>query len=843
MVLVEHLVKHMKSQQNPPITIHPGTPLVTVQADVTLETLNTTLQQHDLCLPIAPLQTELSLASLIEQNEGGRRALRHGAIVSYLRAATILEQGNSSTSSQRIFTTGGPTIKRATGFRLHQAWINHTLHSCLPANPPTSFNLLEVTLSLKPLPPMRRSLLFSCAHINAASSYASSLLTTVSSLSALAILSPSARAHAGAEFPFASQLAPTDVLLLVEFEDRQEVLDRQTSLLQTLANQAEITLLDIADEHPTRSTASASPTTANHWQIWEDVANAWHTIEPPLAFALPRCILPTFVTQVDTLAERYGLTPPYYGDIGSGLLHMRLQEKNAQTHPRAPGEKEQIAHILRNLAQSMGGAWATAGRLDRTENGTVPLFATAPPRPTPSQPTNDTLSAPIVLTRPEDRACYDTDASIARPDGHAQSIMLPTTTQEVSHIMRMASARNIPVVTRGAGSGLAGGAIPIADCLLLALTRMQEIHIDTEQMVAHVQAGVITADLQRAAEEAGLFYPPDPSSQTVSTIGGNIACNAGGPRCLKYGVTADYVLGLTAVLADGRILHLGDGLTTQPADAGLLHLLIGSEGTLAIITAATLRLIPQPPARRTALAIFNHLEDACATVEAIMAAGVIPAALELMDDTTIGVVEDYMHLGLPRDAGALLLLQSDGAAETVEWESQRLAELARQGGARDVQLAQSKQDETALWKARRSIGPALARLYPNKLGEDISVPVSQVAATVRRVKEIAAHYELPIPVFGHAGDGNLHPNILFNGRDPQQAERVWLAAEAIFAAALERGGTLSGEHGIGTLKRPFMAAALGEDVLDLHYRIKATFDPQGLLNPGKVLPDRDSGAE
>jgi FAD/FMN-containing dehydrogenase len=280
---------------------------------------------------------------------------------------------------------------------------------------------------------------------------------------------------------------------------------------------------------------------------------------------------------------------------------------------------------------------------------------------------------------------------------------------------------------------------------------------------------------------------------------------------------------------------VGDGIAAQTPDAGLLHLLVGSEGTLAVVTEATLRLIHRPAARRTALAFFDRLDDACATVEAIMASGLLPAGLELMDDTSIRVVEDAMSLGLPRDAEALLLMLADGEPEEVEWESQRLAELAQRGGARSVQIAASASEEANFWKARRSVSPAFARVRPNKLGEDICVPLPQIAATVRRVKAISQHYGLPIPVFGHAGDGNLHPNILFDKRDAEEMARAWQAAEAIFEAALDAGGTLSGEHGIGTLKRPFMAAALGAEVLEMQRAIKARLDPYGILNPGKVV--------
>ncbi len=365
---------------------------------------------------------------------------------------------------------------------------------------------------------------------------------------------------------------------------------------------------------------------------------------------------------------------------------------------------------------------------------------------------------------------------------------------------------------------------------------MEQLVIDREQQVAHVGAGVITAELQRAAERVGLFYPPDPSSQTASTIGGNIACNAGGPRCLKYGVTADYVLGVTAVLADGTIVHYGDGLSGQGESNGLAQLLVGSEGTLAVITEATLRLIPLPRARRTTMAIFRTLYEACATVERIMASGLIPASLELMDDTTIAAVEAYLQIGLPRDAGALLLMLADGEPEAVDQETATLAELARTSGAERVVVARTAGDEANLWQARRVIAPALARIRPNRLGEDISVPVPQIAACVSRIKQVSAAYELPIVVFGHAGDGNLHPNILFDTRNPSELARLWPCAEAIFAVALEMGGTLSGEHGIGTLKRPFMRQALGETQIAIQRAIKSHFDPEGRLNPGKVLP-------
>jgi glycolate oxidase subunit GlcD len=444
----------------------------------------------------------------------------------------------------------------------------------------------------------------------------------------------------------------------------------------------------------------------------------------------------------------------------------------------------------------------------------------------------------FVLTRPGDLLCYTSDGSIAEAASLPLAVVLPASTDEIAAVLQLASASRTPVVSRGAGSGLAGGAVASAGALVLALTRLNRIQeLNPGGMFARVEAGVITGELQAQAEALGLCYPPDPSSLTVSTIGGNIACNAGGPRCIKYGVTADYVLGLTAVLADGAVLCLGGQLSRQSPDAGLIQLLVGSEGTLAVITEAVLRLVPGPAARRTALAVFAQVEDACTCVEQIMASGILPAGLELMDDTTINTVEDYLALGLPRDAGALLLMLADGAPEAVADEAEAMAALARACGASRVEVARDEAQEAALWRARRSVSPSLARLRPNKLGEDICVPVPRVAATVRAIKQISQQHGLPIPVFGHAGDGNLHPNILFDRRNPAEYARVWPAAEAIFRLALNMGGTLSGEHGIGTLKRAFIAEALGQDVVAASLAVKHAFDPLGILNPGKVFED------
>jgi glycolate oxidase len=364
------------------------------------------------------------------------------------------------------------------------------------------------------------------------------------------------------------------------------------------------------------------------------------------------------------------------------------------------------------------------------------------------------------------------------------------------------------------------------------------LEIDEVNATVHVEAGIVTADLQTAVEKRGLFYPPDPSSIRHSTIGGNIACNAGGPRCLKYGVTGDYVLGLTVVLADGSVLRTGGKPIKDVVGYDLNALLTGSEGTLGVITEALLRLIAKPKFARTALVEFPTLADASRTVNAILSAGIIPATIELMDETAIVCIEEAMHLGLPLDVEAILLTETDGADEsTVLREIEAVAEICRQYGARQVNVAENEAERSNLWKARRSVSPALARKSPNKLGEDITVPRGAIPEAIRGLKAISAKYDLPIVIFGHAGDGNLHPNILFDKRDPEQWAKVERMVAEEFALALELGGTLSGEHGVGMLKRPYMEKALGPVSIQIQKNIKQALDPLNILNPGKVFPD------
>ncbi|MEW5868134.1 MAG: FAD-linked oxidase C-terminal domain-containing protein [Chloroflexota bacterium] len=447
-----------------------------------------------------------------------------------------------------------------------------------------------------------------------------------------------------------------------------------------------------------------------------------------------------------------------------------------------------------------------------------------------------------VLHSPEDLAVYGYDGTFA--EGLPGVVVLPATTGQVSQVVKIAAEVGVPVVPRGMGSGLAAGSVPAAGSapamdggMVLSLTRMNRIlEIDTYNATVYTEAGVVTADLQAAVEKLGLFYPPDPSSIRHSTIGGNIACNAGGPRCLKYGVTGDYVLGLTVVLADGQILKTGGKPIKDVTGYDLNGLFTGSEGTLGLVTEALLRLVARPRFARTALAEFASLDAAAHTVNAILMAGIVPASLELMDQTAIVCIEEAMHLGLNTDVEASLIIETDGASQgTVLQEIEAAAGICRESGAQSVKMAKDEAERASLWKARRSISPALARKAPNKLGEDITVPRSAIPQVVQRLRAISAEYGLPIVIFGHAGDGNLHPNILFDKRQPEQWRKVEQMVAQIFAASLEVGGTLSGEHGVGLLKRPYLEGALGPLSVEVQRSIKKALDPHNILNPGKIF--------
>ena len=445
------------------------------------------------------------------------------------------------------------------------------------------------------------------------------------------------------------------------------------------------------------------------------------------------------------------------------------------------------------------------------------------------------VGADYVLTDPADLASYAYDGTFQ--ERRPALVVSPATTAEVVAVVKVAARERLPITARGMGSGLAGASIAGEGGLVLSLTRMNRIlEIDQENMMATAQAGVITGDLQNAVAAVGLMYPPDPSSLKHSTLGGNAACGAGGPMCLKYGVTQDYVQALEVVLADGEVLRCGGKNIKDVTGYNLVDLFIGSEGTLGIITELTVKLIPKPAATRTAKAVFPRMDDASAAVNRILLSGVLPSKLEIMDGTTIECVEDYLHCGLPTDAEAILIIETDGDAVNAQREIETAAQVCKDSGASEVQVARDAKEADELWLARRSVSGSLGRARPNKLGEDISVPRSAIPEMVRRIKEIAFRHELRIVVFGHAGDGNLHPNILFDRRDPDELRRVEEAVADIFAAAVELGGTLSGEHGVGTLKLPYLEMAVGPVAMRVMCGIKGALDPLNILNPGKVLP-------
>ena len=441
-----------------------------------------------------------------------------------------------------------------------------------------------------------------------------------------------------------------------------------------------------------------------------------------------------------------------------------------------------------------------------------------------------------VLFEPEDLVAYSYDGTFAeqRPD----IVVQPDSTEQVSEVMKVAWREGIPVVPRGMASGLAAASVPLDGGMVLDTCRLNRIlEIDEVNFIATAEAGVITQTLADTVAKKGLFYPPDPSSIKQSTLGGNAACNAGGPRCLKYGVTSDYVMGLTVVLADGRVLKTGGKAIKNVTGYNLTQLFVGSEGTLGVITELVLKLVPMPTVARTAKAIFPQLTDASKCVNDILSAGITPATIELMDETTIATIEEALHLGLPLDVEAMLIIEADGMdAEAVGKEIDTIAKICRTSGARDVEVARTEAERAQLWSARRSISPSLARRAPNKLGEDISVPRSAIPEAVAAIKEISKKRDIPIAIFGHAGDGNLHPNILFDKRDPVQVEKMKQAAGDIFAVSVQLGGTLSGEHGVGNLKMPYLEQDIGPIFIGLMADIKGALDPKNILNPGKVVP-------
>jgi glycolate oxidase len=445
-----------------------------------------------------------------------------------------------------------------------------------------------------------------------------------------------------------------------------------------------------------------------------------------------------------------------------------------------------------------------------------------------------------VVHAPEDLLVYEYDATIER--GLPEAVVLPTTAQQVSQVVKLARRRGLPVTARGAGTGLSGGAIPTFGGLVLVMTRMRRIlDIDVENRLAIVEPGLVNLDLSAALSPYGLCYAPDPSSQKACTLGGNVAENAGGPHCLAYGVTTNHVLGLEVVLADGQIVWLG-GRTADRPGYDLRTLVIGSEGTLAIVTKIILRLLPLPEAAITLLAIFNEMEQASQAVTAIIAKGILPAALEMLDKMTMQAVEEAVHAGYPPDADAVLLIEVEGLRDSVGEQAEAVRAVCESAGAREVRIGFTPADREALWVGRKEALGALGRLAPSYYILDGTVPRTKLPQVLRSVYQIGEKYGFPIANVFHAGDGNLHPNIPFDESQPDQVKKVLEAGAEIMRVCVDAGGTITGEHGVGMEKREFMRWIFTDADLEAMMRIQVAFASGERFNPGKIfLTTIDSG--
>jgi len=443
-----------------------------------------------------------------------------------------------------------------------------------------------------------------------------------------------------------------------------------------------------------------------------------------------------------------------------------------------------------------------------------------------------------VLDTVEDCACYTYDAS-AISVGKKEIpplVLFPANSEEVSKILRLANIEKTPIIPRGLGSNVTGGTIPSVGSVIMVMTRMNKIlKIDRNNLVAEVEPGVVTADLQAEVEKLQLFYPPDPASKGFSTMGGNVAECAGGPRGAKYGVTRDYVLGLEVVLPTGEIIRTGARTMKSVAGFDLTRLITGSEGALAVITKIIVKLIPLPEAKKTMLVVYDDLTKACETVAKVFQAGVVPTTMELLDNIFINCIEDYAHVGLPKDAEAVMLIEVDGDKEVLDKQITKISEICKALNARSVTIAKDDAEAEQLWVARRSSFASVSAIAPTIVGEDCTVPRDKIPEAVADIRKIAKKYDLKIAVQGHAADGNLHATILCDERDPELMARVENAAGEIFKSTLALGGTLTGEHGIGRVKARYLVLETGTDGLNLMRAIKKTFDPNNILNPGQFL--------
>ena len=443
------------------------------------------------------------------------------------------------------------------------------------------------------------------------------------------------------------------------------------------------------------------------------------------------------------------------------------------------------------------------------------------------------IVGPDHLTRKkEDLLCYSYDATGQSFLPHA--VVFPKNSSEISEIFKLACRKKIPIIPRGSGSGMTGGAIPVQGGVVLSTSRMNRIlEIDAENFIARVEPGVILADIHAAVEAQGLFYPPDPASAAVCTIGGNVAECAGGPKAVKYGVTRDYVLGLTAVLPTGEIIKTGVSTAKGVAGYDLTRLIVGSEGTLALVTEITLRLIAKPEAVKTMAAYFDSMEKAAHTISSIMKAGERPRCVEYLDASCIQLLNENQALALPDHLKALVILEFDGEKALVEKQVQRVSGLCTQ--ALEVRVAEDKAQAAQLWAARKALSPIMYKIARNKINEDIVVPISKIPEMVSIIKALQVESGLTIVSFGHAGDGNIHCNIMYEKSDLEQSRRAQVAVNTLFEKTLALGGSITGEHGVGITKMDFLPLEIGKTEQNIMKGIKSVFDPQGILNPGKIF--------
>jgi len=445
------------------------------------------------------------------------------------------------------------------------------------------------------------------------------------------------------------------------------------------------------------------------------------------------------------------------------------------------------------------------------------------------------VGADNILDKEEDLICYSYDGTLLyryKPD----VVLLPGSESEVTEIVKVAAKNKIPVVPRGSGTGLSGGAVPFKGGIVLKTVRLNRIlEIDHQNLTALVEPGVITSDIHREVEKFGLFYPPDPASMNISTIGGNVAENAGGLRGLKYGITEDYILGLSGIFPNGKVFNIGGKNVKDVAGYNLKKLIIGSEGTLGIITKVLLKLIPKPEFTKTIMVQYKNILDASDTVSDIIASGILPCTLEFMDNVTIQSVEDFLRIGLPKNIEALLLIELDGYKEIVEKESEKVSSCVEKHHPYKISIAENEEEALRLTEARRVSFSALARQKPTTILEDLTVPRDKLTEIIAAIKDIATKYNLKIGVFGHIGDGNIHPTCLTDERDREEIEKVKKAFDDIYKKTLDLGGTITGEHGIGISKKEYFRKYIDPQLYNLMKEIKRVFDPDNIFNPGKIF--------